>query len=158
MTERAELRSFGFNLAVGIDALFLGSGCFIYVFRRLEANEWKAAWAEAEWARLPFFGGVALLAVLPMVYGKGREKLAALLGLAGAACLLWASRAGPLLVLEGGSRAAVIAFGFFSVVYALHALLLAAAGLAARGKPEFRRLLWLQAAVALLILPLVFCW
>ncbi|MHC4849629.1 MAG: hypothetical protein ACYTEG_14405 [Planctomycetota bacterium] len=155
---RNELRSFGANLAVGIDALFLGSACFIYVFRRLEADLWKNAWTEAEWARLPFFLGVALLVAAPWVYRVANGKLAALLGVAAGASLLAAARAAPLLVLEGGARAPQIAYGFFSVVFGIHALLLAAAGFATRGGPHFRRLLWLQAAFAALLLPVVFCW
>ena len=92
MASRGELRSFGFNLAAGIDTLFLGSAAFIYVFRRMEADAWKAGWADAPDARVPFFVGVALIAAIPWVYGTGRERLAALLGLGGAAGLIWASR------------------------------------------------------------------
>lgn len=158
MTSRDELRSFGANLAVAIDTLFLGSACFIYGFRRSSAEVWKDAWSEAEWARLPFFLGVALLLLAPLVYRVASGKLAALLGIAAGACLLAAGRAAPLLVLEGGSRAPQIAYGFFSVVFGIHALLLASAGFAARGSPHFRRLLWLQAAFSTLLLPVVFCW
>jgi len=155
---RNELRSFGANLAVGIDALFLGSAFFIYGYRRTHAEEWLAAWTEAEWARVPFVAAVVLLGVLPMVYRMGRGLPAALLAAAASACLFFVSRAGPELVLASGSRAAQIAFGFFMTAFALHALVLAVAGLAARGSPQFRRLLWGQAGFAVLILPVVFCW
>lgn len=155
---RNELRSFGATLAVAIDTLFLGSGCFIYVFRRSAAEVWKDAWSEAEWARLPFFLGVALLLAAPWVYRVANGKLAALFGFAAGACLLWAARAAPLLVLESGSQAPQIAYGFFSTVFGLHALLLAVAGLVTAGSLPFRRLLLLQAAFSALLLPVVFCW
>ena len=92
------------------------------------------------------------------MYRLANGKLAALLGVAAGASLLAAARAAPLLVLEGGSRAPQIAYGFFSVVFGIHALLLASAGFATRGSPPFRRLLMLQAAFSALLLPVVFCW
>jgi hypothetical protein len=158
MTSRDELRSFGANLVLGVDTLFFGSAFFIYVFRRRAADEWRAAWVELEWIRPALLGCVLLLGALPVLHRLGRTRSAVLLGLGAVAALLVAANVAPSLALPGGSRAPQIAFGFFTLVFAVHAAVLTVTGMRAGANPVFRRFLWLQAGFALLILPLVFCW
>jgi len=158
MTSRDELRSFGANLALAVDALFFGSAFFIYVFRRRAADAWRDAWTEVEWVRPALLGCVVLLVAIPCVHRMGRNRFAVLLGLGAVGALFVAGMVAPALALPTGSRAPEIAHAFFAVVFAVHASVLTVGGMLTGANPVFRRFLWLQAGFALLILPLVFCW
>ena len=158
MTNRSELRSFGANLVLGMDSLFWGGAFFIFLFRRAGTDAWKAAWDSAPGVRVPLVGALIALCLMPLMY-RGRFWAGALLfgpvsALAIGSCLRFSNE----LALDSGSRAPVIAFGFFCAAFSAHILVLSVAGLGARGNPIFRRLLVSQAIFALLILPVVFAW
>ncbi|MEM8883539.1 MAG: hypothetical protein AAGD14_05700 [Planctomycetota bacterium] len=157
-TDRAELRAFGVNLMLTVDALFLGSAFFAFCYRRSQATEWRAAHDVAEWTRTPSWAAIALLVLVPLVYAKGaRQWIAGLLGFVAAGLLFYVCSAAPDLSLPGqdGLRAPRIAFVFFTIIFALHATVF---GIFSMTTPYIRRLLFGQAAFALLVLPVVFSW
>jgi len=158
MTDRSELRKFGANLMLGMDSLFWGAAFFIFVFRRASADSWKAAWEFAPEVHVPLVGALIALCLLPYFYRGKLWAIALLFGPAAALALGSCLRFSDRMVLDAGSRAPVIAFGFFCAAFSAHILVLSVAGLAVRGNPIFRRLLVSQAFFALLILPVVFTW
>jgi hypothetical protein len=158
MTDRSELRAFGTNLVLVIDSLLLGAMLFIFVFRRANTESWRAAWEHAPETRVPLIGALVAFVLLPVLYRGKFWAAALLLGPAAAFALGSCLRYGERMVLDTGSRAPLVAFGFFCAVFTAHALVLTVAGIAARGNPVFRRVLATQALFALLILPLVFTW
>ena len=128
------------------------------MFRRANAESWKAAWQHAPGVRLPLVGALIALCLLPLLYRGKLWSSALLFGPVAAFALGSSLRFSESLVLDSGSRAPVIAFGFFCAAFSAHILVLSVAGLAVRGNPIFRRLLFSQAIFALLILPVVFAW
>lgn len=158
MADRSELRAFGANLVLGMGSLFWGAALFIFLFRRSNADVWSAAWQHAPETRLPLIAALVAISALPFLYRGKFWAAALLLGPTGALLLGSCLRFSERMVLDSGSRAPVIAFGFFCAAFTAHFLVLSVAGLAARGNPIFRRLLFTQALFALLILPVVFTW
>jgi len=159
MESRSELRAFAANLVLVGDGLFFGALLFIYVFRRAEAEEWRAAWEHIGGAPLRLGLVLALFAGAWGSYGKrARALLSALLSGGAAAVLISIAPLTGALRLESGSKAAEISLFACVVMFALHGIVLAVGSIVAKGEPAFRRLLLFQFVAALLILPVVFTW